>query len=66
MESAGLNVVRVARMPVTTGYRPDWKPFLSILERAGLASGYAYLAVKGDERRSYSWLIPRDANRVAY
>jgi len=43
---AGLKVVRVIRMPVTTGYRVDWRPFLSLLEKMGLASGYAFVAIK--------------------
>lgn len=46
IEEAGLSVVRVIRMPVTTGYRVDWRPFLSLLEKIGLASAYAFIATK--------------------
>jgi hypothetical protein len=52
LEGQGFRVVRVLKMPVTTGYALDWPAYRSAAERIGLTSAYAYVAKMAGESAS--------------
>lgn len=46
IQNEGLEIIRILKMPVTTGYGFGCDRIRAAMERVGFASGYAYVAVK--------------------
>ena len=64
-ERAGFRVVRLQKGPACSGYGFGWERLRGVLERVGLTTEYAYIAVKRGRRSPYERYFSLDARGVA-
>ena len=69
IEQNGFYVIKIIKLPVTTGYSFKMKRFCDLLYRIGFSSTYAYVAVKNrDSKLSkyFKWSITNNSIEAAF